>query len=83
MGQDEHYFGSLSPDIRRLWVGKQRWKSARNLTVQTLLGLDSKQVYKRLLPTQKARILRVLSRGIELGKLLTQPRAAQDPSEIE
>ena len=51
--------------------------------MQTLLGLDSKQVYKRLLPTQKARILRVLSRGIELGKLLTQPRAAQDPSEIE
>ena len=30
-------------------------------------------MFKRLLPTQKARILRVLSRGIELGKRLCQP----------
>lgn len=57
LGQDQHYFGSLSPDIR-------------NLTVQTLLGLDSKQVFKRLTVVQKERIMRVLSRGIQLGKTL-------------
>ena len=43
LGQDEHYFGSLSPDIRPRWLGSPL-PAARNLTVQTLLGLDSKQV---------------------------------------
>ncbi|CAE8609744.1 unnamed protein product [Polarella glacialis] len=55
LGQDEHYFGSLSPAIR-------------NLIVQTLLGLDAKQVFKKLTTVQKERITSILRRGGDLGR---------------
>jgi len=61
LAQDQHYFGSLSPDIR-------------NLTVQTLLGLDSKQVFKKLTPRQKEKIMQVLNRGVQLGKTVLVDR---------
>lgn len=61
LSQDQHYFGSLSPDIR-------------NLMVQTLLGLDSKQVLKKLTTTQKEKIMRVLNRGIHLGRTVLVDR---------
>merc|ERR1719195_2397984 len=60
LAQDEHYFGSLSPEIR-------------NLIVQTLLSLDSKQVFKKLSQPQKERILNVLRRGVELGRAHLPP----------
>ncbi|CAJ1457332.1 unnamed protein product, partial [Effrenium voratum] len=65
LSQDETYFGSLSPDIR-------------NLIVQTLLGLDSKQVFKRLTISQKDKILRALHRGVEFGRSILPLPDRQD-----
>eukprot|EP00403_Amphidinium_massartii_P002901 CAMPEP_0178371076 /NCGR_PEP_ID=MMETSP0689_2-20121128/637_1 /TAXON_ID=160604 /ORGANISM="Amphidinium massartii, Strain CS-259" /LENGTH=1737 /DNA_ID=CAMNT_0019990929 /DNA_START=15 /DNA_END=5229 /DNA_ORIENTATION=- len=55
LGQDSCYFGSLPPQIR-------------NLVVQTLLGFDSKQVFKKLTSAQKDSIVEALRFGIELGR---------------
>mmetsp|Transcript_51121 Transcript_51121/g.119727 ORF Transcript_51121/g.119727 Transcript_51121/m.119727 type:complete len:1720 (-) Transcript_51121:39-5198(-) len=53
--QEVDYFGSLPPQIR-------------NLVVQTLLGFDAKQVFKKLVVGQKEAVVTALRRGVEIGR---------------
>jgi len=65
LDQDESYFCSLSPQIR-------------NLIVQTLLGLDTKQVFKKLTPVQKEQIISTLKRAVDLGKAVLTEDSVQN-----